>query len=78
MPTQSIQVGVPTTITQNVVYATPARACVVTSSAALEISMDGSTFVAMSVSATNAAPLVAAPFIRCTTASPIVVCRPND
>lgn len=78
MPTQSIQVGVPTTITQNVVYAMPARACVVTSSVALEISMDGSTFVAMAVSATNAAPIVAAPFVRCTTANAVVVCRPND
>ena len=78
MPTQSLQVGVPTVITQNVVYAMPARACVVHSSAALEISYDGSTFVAMAVSATNSSPIVAAPFVRCTTASPTVTAKPND
>lgn len=76
MPTQSIQVGVPTTITEDVVYALPARACHIYSSVALEISYDGTNFVAMAVSATNSAPIVAAPFVRCTTAAAVVTCKP--
>jgi hypothetical protein len=73
-----IQVGVITNILQNVVYATPARACVVASSVVLEISMDGTTFVAMLVSAVTSAPIVAAPFFRCPTANAIVIFKPND
>lgn len=76
MSTPLIQVGVPTTLAQNVVYATPARGCYIFSQAALEVSYDGNTFVTMAVSATNSSPLVAAPFVRCTTASPIVTCKP--
>jgi len=75
---QSIQVCVPTTITQNVGYAMPARACIIASSAALEVSVDNSTYIAMAVSATNASPLVAFPFVRCTTANAVVVVKPND
>jgi hypothetical protein len=73
-----IQVGVATNILQNVVYAMPARACVVSSSVVLEISMDGTTFVAMLVSAVGSSPLVAAPFIRCPSANAIVIAKPND
>lgn len=75
---QQLQVGVPTTVAQNVVFAMPARACVVHSSLALEISYDGTNFVAMAVSATNSSPIVAAPFVRCTTGNAVVTAKPND
>ena len=70
-----LQIGVVTNIAQNVVYATPAIACMVSSSVVLEISMDGTTFTAMLVSAVSSAVLVAAPFIRCPSASAIVICK---
>jgi len=75
MPAQ-LMIGVPTVITQNVVYAMPPRACAVQASAALEISYDGTNFVAMAVSATNSSPTVAAPFVRCTSANATVTAKP--
>jgi uncharacterized membrane protein YfbV (UPF0208 family) len=76
MPTQSIQVGVPTVITQNIAYAMPARSCYVNALAAIEVSVDGSAWVAQTA-VTNSSPVITQPFVRCTTASTTIVCRPT-
>jgi hypothetical protein len=71
MPIYSIPAGVPTQITQNVVYALPARAFVLIADPACE--------VAQTQTGPWAAPpaqnLQAAAFIRCTTANALVTCK---
>jgi hypothetical protein len=52
-------------LTQNVVYGLPARSCWLHSLAALEISVDASTWTALATSTTGVQ--VGSAFIRCTT-----------
>jgi hypothetical protein len=70
MPTQAIHVGPATVLTQNVVYALPAQLCVVTTSAACDVSMDGSTWTAF----TSGNPSGAV-FIRSAAVGTIVTCK---
>lgn len=72
---QSIQVGVATIITQNVVYAMPARKCFVQALAAVEVSIDNSTWAVLAASTTGAAS--AAVYVRCTTGNTTIVCKPD-
>jgi len=73
MPTQLLSVGMPWVLTQNVVYALPAKLVNVTTSAACEVSADGTTFVAL-VSGTN----TSAAFIRSALVGTTVVCKAAD
>lgn len=75
MPTQSIQVGVATPITQNVVYALPARKCFLQALAAVEVSIDNSTWAALANSTTGAP--TSAIYVRCTTGNTTIVCKPD-
>jgi len=71
---QSLSPGLAKTITQNVVYSLPTRLCYVTSSAAVDISVDNSTWNALT-GANTVGAYTSAQFIRCTTASPVVLCK---
>lgn len=75
MPVQSIQVGVPTVITQNVVYALPASKCFIQALAAVEVSIDNSTWAVLASSTTGAAS--GAVYVRCTTGNTTIVCKPD-
>jgi hypothetical protein len=74
MPITTISLGVPTTILQNVVYALPNRAALVLSSVALDVSQDGTTWVAAPSSTTGLQ--TAGVFIRCPTAGALVTVKP--
>lgn len=76
MATQLIQVGVPTVITQNVVYALPARQCFVEVSVDCQVSTDFA-FTTSRALTLAAGGLTGAGYIRCTTASPTVICKPT-
>jgi hypothetical protein len=71
MATQSIPVGRPVTLTQNVSYALPARLCFVTSSAALEFSNDESTWTALTGANTTGVNS-GARFVRCPASTAVV------
>lgn len=71
--TESILIGPAITLTQNVVYAAPARQVRIISSRVLETSVDNSTFAA--VTATTTGTDLTSVFVKCTTGSAIVVCR---
>lgn len=75
MPTQLLQVGVATVITQNVVYALPARISRVQALAAVEVSIDNSTWAVLANSTTTGAE-TSAIYARCTTGDTTVVCKP--
>jgi hypothetical protein len=70
MPTQLLPVGPPTVLTQNVTYALPAQLCVVTSSGAVETSLDGTTWTAF-----TSGGMSGAVFIRSGAANTIVTCK---
>ena len=70
MAAQALTIGPIHTIAQNVSWAMPARRCVIRSSAAIESSMDESTWAAVTL--TNNQAEVSAPFVRTTAASAIV------
>ena len=73
--TQALQLGLSTTILQNIVYALPARACFVQSSAAVEVSNIIDTgFVALTNANTVGAE-TAATWLRCTTGNCVVSCK---
>lgn len=76
MPVQSLQVGVLTSITQNVQYALPARKCFVRSAAAVESSLDGSTWAALTGANTTGVG-TSDIFVRCTTANTLIVAKPD-
>jgi len=65
MPTQSLQVGVPTAIAQNVVFALPARQCFLESSADLQVSVDFAFATNRAVLATVGG-FTGSGFVRCT------------
>lgn len=63
MPTQLLSPGQPVSLLPTVSYALPNRAVYVQSSAAVEVSLDNSTFVALAGTTTGSV-LTAASFIR--------------
>jgi hypothetical protein len=71
--TTMLLIGPTTTLTQNIVYAMPARQVRVLSSTMLQVSVDNSTFT--DVSATTTGTDVTAGWVKCTTAGPVVLCR---
>lgn len=73
MATPSLFIGPAQTITQNIANALPARQVRIVSTVALEVSVDGSSWSALANSTTGTD--VTGVFVRCTTASPLVVCR---
>lgn len=73
--TYTIGNGYPTTITQNVVYALPPRAGRLHAKAAVEISVNGTDFVA-ATGANTVGLDVAAGWVRCTTANTTVMFKP--
>ena len=74
MPAELLPVGPPTTLVQNTVYALPARLVFVTSTAAVEISVNNSTWGALT-GANTVGAYTSAAYVRCTTAGPVVVCK---
>ena len=70
MPTQALVLGMPWTIIQGVTYALPGTLCMVTTSAACETSLDGTTWTAF-----TSGNLSGAVFIRCAGGNSIVVCK---
>ena len=69
MPTQLLSIGVPWNLTQNVTYALPTKPCVVTTSAACETSINGSTWTAFTSGSTSTAK-----FIRSAGVNTLVTC----
>lgn len=72
---KTLLIGPPNDLTQNVVYALPARMVFLTSSAALEICSGtvGGSFAALSGGTTGTN--VSAGFVKCTTGSAVVRCK---
>jgi hypothetical protein len=70
MPTETLSAGPVHSILQNVVYAMPPRTVLVTSSVAVETSLNGTVWTALA-SGTNSS----APFLRCPTANATVTCK---
>ena len=71
--TQSLLIGPAATLTQNIVYALPARQINIMSTRVLQISVDGSSYA--DVAATTTGTAVTGVFTKCTTGSAVVVCR---
>jgi hypothetical protein len=69
MATELLRTGVSNALTQNVVYALPAVAVFLQSTVAVELAVDGSTFVLNT--ATTTGIQTAALAVRCTTAASI-------
>jgi hypothetical protein len=74
MPTQLLPIGFPVTLIQNQVYALPARLTYVTSTAAVDISVNSSTWSALT-GANTLGVYTSASFVRCTTAGSSIVCK---
>lgn len=70
MPTQLLSIGPANVLTQNVVYALPAQLCVVTTSGASEVSMDGTNWTAFTSGGASGAL-----FIRSSGVNTIVTCK---
>jgi hypothetical protein len=73
MPTVQLRIGPVETLTQNQVFALPARQVRVMSSLAIDVSLDGSAWAALA-NATTGADCTAA-FVRCTVGTALIVCR---
>lgn len=76
---QLITIGVPTTLTQNVIYALPARRCMLfcdTAGAALEQSNTAAMTADVNMTLSDGQHEVAGGFIRSTAADALVVLRP--
>lgn len=71
--TFSVLIGPTHTLTQNVVYALPARQVRLQSTAVLQTSIDGSTYT--DVAGTTTGADVTAVFAKCTTGAAVVVVR---
>lgn len=81
MPTQLIQLGVPTVLTQNVIYALPARKCFVSANAAIDMSIEISFTTSVVVTGPNAILGVSAganAFIRSSGVGTIVIAKVDD
>ena len=70
----SILVGNPATLTQNIVYALPTRAVYIHSDTALQVS-NVSAFTTSQAITANTPTIVSGLFVRCTTANAIVVAK---
>lgn len=69
--TQSIPLGPATSITQNVVYALPSRACIIASDAAVDVSQSiGGPFTAY-----TAGLVTAGSFVRCISGNTVITCK---
>jgi len=68
MPTETVTIGPPISLVQNVVYALPPRAGRIHALAAIEISVDGVAWDALTGAETVGAD-IASGFVRCTTAN---------
>jgi hypothetical protein len=73
MATTQVKIGPIETLTQNQAFALPARQVRVMASAAIEISLDGSTWAALANSTTGAD--CTAVFVRCTTTNALLACK---
>ena len=71
--TPSLMFGVPTVIAQTTAYALPPTVCFIQSTTALEVSVDGTTYVTLTASTTGTT--TGATFVRCTTAPTTVIVR---
>ena len=75
MPTELIQKGVATALVQDTIYALPANAVYVRSTAAVEVSLvvetTGFTVLANSTTGTT----TAAAFVRCTSGATTILCK---
>ena len=71
MPTQVVSIGPALTLVQNQVYALPAKLCLLTALAAVETSVNGTTWVPVA----GTGNLVGSVFLRSTTANNIVVLK---
>lgn len=69
----AVPIGVPTVFAQSTVYALPARATLVQSTAVLETSVDNSAYTA--VTATTTGVVLAAGFAKCTSGTATVLCK---
>jgi hypothetical protein len=74
MPIPQLSTGVPTTIAQNAVYSLPTVLCFISSSVAIEASLDGTTWAALAGANTTGVYCGAA-FVRCPTAAAIINCE---
>jgi hypothetical protein len=77
MPIYSVPIGVPTLLTQNVPIALPNKLVFISSTLAIESSLDNSTWAALTGANTTGVNTVAR-FIRCTTGAPTVLCKRAD
>lgn len=66
--TYSLQVGVPTLVTQTTTYALPPSLVYLTANASVDVSVDGSTWNALTNGSTIGA-YTSATFVRCTTST---------
>lgn len=71
-PPNQLSVGIVTTLTQNVVYATPQSVCHFTTSVALQGSMDGATGWAALVPP-DLSGWISIPYVRCSTGNAVVI-----
>jgi hypothetical protein len=74
MPTESIPIGKSTALLQNVQYALPPKLVFITSSVAVESSIDGTVWTA-ATGANTTGIMIGALFVRCPTANAVVVCK---
>ena len=68
---QSIPIGIPVQLTQNVVYALPARACVILA----EPNCEGGQSITGPWTTLESGKFIAASFIRCTISMSTVTCK---
>ena len=74
MASESLSPGMPWQIAQNTAYALPACQVMLHSTAAVELSIDGTLWVA-SATAHTTGMVTAAAFVRCTTGASNVICK---
>lgn len=72
-----ISIGPPITLLQNVVYALPAKAVLITSSLALEVSLDGTAWVALA-NATTTGAVTGYVFVRCTAGNALITAKASS
>jgi hypothetical protein len=73
MPTTLLTIGPVHVLAEDIIYAMPARSVFLQSDEVLELSLDGTVFVADTTTTTGMQ--TSAVFVRCTTADAQVVCK---
>jgi hypothetical protein len=73
--TKGLTIGPVHSILQNVVYALPARNVRVLAGAAVEVSLDGTNFTALTGSALTTGVETSAAFVRCTTGNTSIILK---